>query len=182
MSAHSLARRYATALFDVATPAGTAERAGRDLAALAALISEHEDLAKVFEAPAIPASVKTAMMTALLNAAGEVSVEVKRLMLLLAERGRLNLLSDVAASYAEAMMHARRVVQAEVVSAVPLSDASRAALTAALGRATGSEIKMTERVDAAILGGVVARVGSVVFDGSVTRQLERLRDQLMANA
>ena len=111
MSAHSLARRYATALFDVATPAGTAERAGQDLAALAALICRPRGLSKVFEAPAIPASVKTAMMTALLNAAGDVAVEVKRLMLLLAERGRLNLLPDVAASYADNLMHARRVVR-----------------------------------------------------------------------
>lgn len=182
MSAHSLARRYATALFDVATPAGTAQRAGQDLAALAALISEHEELVKVFEAPAIPANVKTAMMAALLDAAGDVAVEVKRLLLLLAERGRLTLLPEVAASYADHLLHARRIMPAEVVSATPLSQESRAALVAALGRATGSEIVMTERVDEAILGGVVARVGSVVFDGSVTRQLERLREKLMADA
>lgn len=182
MSAHSLARRYATALFDVTTPAGTAARAGEDLAALAALISEHKELVKVFEAPAIPASVKTAMMSALLGAAGDVAVEVKRLLLLLAERGRLNLLPQVAASYADNLLHARRVIPADVVSAAPLSDESRSALVAALGRATDSEIVMTERVDQALLGGMVARVGSVVFDGSVARQLERLRDKLLADA
>jgi len=57
-----------------------------------------------------------------------------------------------------------------------------AALVQALGRATGSDVTMSEQVDPAIIGGVVARVGSVVFDGSVTRQLERLRDRLRAEA
>jgi F-type H+-transporting ATPase subunit delta len=65
---------------------------------------------------------------------------------------------------------------------VPLVGGSRAALAAALGRATGSAVTITERVDPGILGGVVARVGSLVFDGSVTHQLEKMRQKLLAEA
>jgi len=88
------------------------------------VISEHDELVKVFEAPAIPASVKTAMMAALLNAAGDVAVEVKRL-LLLCGAGSAEPAADVAASYADNLLHARRVMPAEVVSARPLSVESR---------------------------------------------------------
>jgi F-type H+-transporting ATPase subunit delta len=64
------------------------------------------------------------------------------------------------------------------VTAHPLTDGPRAAIVAALGRATGAEVTMTERVDPGLVGGLVARVGSLVFDGSVTRQLERMRQTL----
>jgi F-type H+-transporting ATPase subunit delta len=182
VSAQSLARRYATALFDVATRNGTAERAAEDLARLAGVITGHDDLMKAFETPAIPVTAKTTMLSALLKAAGDPAPEVGRLLMLLAERGRMGLLADVAAMYADAMLQSRRVVPADVVTAAPMSEATRSALVAALGRATGTEVVMTERVDSTILGGVVARVGSVVFDGSVSRQLERLRHKLLADA
>ena len=68
------------------------------------------------------------------------------------------------------------------MTAVPLADDSRAALAAALGRAAGAHVTMTERVDPSIIGGVVAKVGSVVFDGSVTTQLARMRQKLVAES
>jgi F-type H+-transporting ATPase subunit delta len=79
-------------------------------------------------------------------------------------------------------MAARNVVTAEVTTAVPLSDAHRTALAAALGKAVDREVTVTERVDPSIIGGVIARVGSVVFDGSVTRQIERMHETLVAGA
>jgi F-type H+-transporting ATPase subunit delta len=73
----------------------------------------------------------------------------------------------------------RRVVTAELTTAMPLPDSQRATLVAALGRAAGAEVALTERVDPALIGGVVARVGSVVFDGSVLTQIERMRRRLI---
>ena len=95
---------------------------------------------------------------------------------MLADRDRLALLPPVAAAFAERLMDAKRLAQADVVTAVPLTAASRAALADALGRASGKSVTMTERVDPAIIGGVVARIGTFVYDASVAGQLERLRD------
>ena len=107
---------------------------------------------------------------------------MSRLLGLLADRDRLAMVADVADAFGERVMKAKRIVPAEVVTAVPLGEASRAALTAALGRAAGAEVTMTERVDPAIIGGVIAKVGSVVFDGSVTTQLARMKQKLVAES
>lgn len=181
MSERTVARRYAAALFDVVHATGEAVRAGEELAALANTIDDHAELRQVFETPTVPIAVKTAIMEALLDAAGGVSPEVTRLLVMLAERNRVGVLRDVQAAYAQRLLAAQRVVPAEVVTATPLSDASRSALSRALGAATGGDIRLTERVDPAIVGGVIARVGSLVFDASVTRHLERLREQLITN-
>lgn len=178
MSARSVARRYAVALFDVAQKAGAEERAGQDLAELARTIGGHAELGRVLASPAVPAGVKRTVLTALMDASGITSGEVRRMVAMLADRDRLGLMPDLAAAFAERLMDARQIVRADVVTAVPMSAANRVALAAALGRASGKTVTMTERVDPSIVGGVVARVGTFVYDGSVTRQLERLREQL----
>ena len=181
MSDRSAARRYAAALFDVARKAGHMDRAAEELQALVGTVQGHDELRRVLETPAIPAQVKKEIISSVLKAAGGYSDEVSRLVLMLAERDRLSLLGQVQAVYAERLLEERKIVPAEVVTASPLSDANRAALSKALGAATGSEVRLTERVDPEIVGGVIARVGSLVFDGSVTRQLERLRQKLATN-
>ena len=182
MSARTLAKRYAAALFDVTHKAGTDERAGRDLVATASLIADHDDLRRVVETPTIPPQIKKAVLTAVLSAAGDVSPEVERMLGLLADRDRLALVREVARAFSERLMQAQRIVPAEVVTAVPLSDGARTALTHALAKAAGAQVTLTERIDPAIIGGVVAKVGSVVFDGSITRQLERMGQRLRTEA
>ena len=181
MSDRSVARRYAAALFEVARKAGHTDRAGEELLALVGIIEGHDELRRVLESPAIPAPVKKEIISSLLKASGGVSEEISRLVLMLAERDRLGVLNQIQTVYAARLLEEKKIVPAEVVTASPLSDENRAALTRALGSATGSEVRLTERVDPAIVGGVIARVGSLVFDGSVTRQLERLRQKLATN-
>jgi F-type H+-transporting ATPase subunit delta len=181
VSDRSVARRYASALFDVAGKTGRTDRAGEELAAIARAVESHAELQQIFETPAVPAATKKAIVTAVLESAGGVSDEITRLMTMLAERDRLSILPELQQAYADRLLVARRVVPAEVVTAAPLTDVSRAALSKALGAATGSQVTLTERVDPAIVGGVIAKVGSLVFDGSVTRQLERLRQKLATN-
>jgi F-type H+-transporting ATPase subunit delta len=172
------ARRYAGALFEVVSKSGDPARAGRDLKAVSTLFSDHADLQRALTSPAVPASRKRAVLVSVLQAAGGVGPEVTRMLELMAERDRLALVADTAAAFDERTREADRVVPAEVVTAVPLSDAQRASLQAAIAKAAGLDVALSARVDPAIIGGVVARVGSIVFDGSVTRQLERLKQQL----
>lgn len=181
MSASSTARRYAAALFDVVRKTGSEERAGRELSDIARLFASHAELSRLLGSPAIPAGVKRNIVAKIMDAAGEVSPEVRRMIDMLADRDRLAHLPAAAAAFSERLLEAQRVVRAEVVTAVPLDDANRAALTGALAKATGKTVTISEKVDPAIVGGLVARVGSVVYDASVTRQLERIREKLTAN-
>jgi F-type H+-transporting ATPase subunit delta len=135
-------------------------------------------LSRALTSPAIPVTVKRDIVLAVIDAVGSVPVEVRRMMAMLAERDRLAELPELAAAFSDQLMDANRVLRADVVTAVPLSDASRAALTATLGRATGKSVTLHERVDPSIIGGVIARVGSFVYDASLTRQLDRMREQL----
>lgn len=181
MSARSVARRYAAALFDVTRRGGNHERAGQDLAAIARTIAEHAELSRILGSPAIPPAVKRTIVASLLDAAGDLSVEVRRVVSLLADRDRMGLLGEVASAFQERLREENKEVHAEIVTAVPLRAESRAALGDALSRATGRRVTVAERIDPAIVGGVIARVGSTVYDASVTRQLERLRERLQGD-
>ena len=178
MTAQAVARRYAAALFDVTRRARSEDRAAHDLSELARLIGEHAELGRVVASPAVPAAAKSAVLLGIMDAAGMTSAEVRRLIALLADRGRLAVIPDLSAAFADRLMEADRVVRADVVTAVPLTEASRAALADALGRASGKTVTMAERVDPAIIGGVVARMDTFVYDGSVARQLERIKERL----
>ena len=178
MSTGRSARRYAAALFDVTQKTGTAEAAGQSLNQLRDLIAGHQELSRALASPALPVSVKRDIVLAVLDAAGGAPAEVRRMMAMLTERDRLSALPELAALFGARLMEANKVVRADVVTAVPLSDPSRAALSAAIGRATGKSVSITERVDPAIIGGIIAKVGSFVYDASLTRQLERMREQL----
>jgi len=182
MSARAVAHQYAQALYDVARQNRQAERVGRELTEFAALITSHAELRRVLESTAIPAARKRAVVQALLDAAPETSPEVQRLLLLLADRHRLMLLDQIAAAVAERVMDAGRVMKAELTSATPLDEAARREIVAALSQAVGRELAVTERVDPALIGGMVARVGSLIFDASVARHLERLRERLLTES
>jgi F-type H+-transporting ATPase subunit delta len=182
MTPRGVARRYAAALFDVAAKAEVLDAVERDLTDFVDALSSHDELRRVFDAPAIAPQKKRAVVDALIAASAPVQPEVARLLRLLADRGRLMLLADIGEAFGERLMERRRVVSAEVVAASPLGDARKAALAEALGRVTGRTVLVAERVDPSIIGGVIARVGSVVFDGSVTRQIERMREQLRRDA
>jgi F-type H+-transporting ATPase subunit delta len=179
MIVRAISRRYAVALFDVLGHHGDLDRAGRDLAAFSRLVTGHAELQKTLETPAVPPSKKRAIVEAILQHA-EVMPEVRRLLLLLADSARLALTAEIAQAFADRLMELRRVVPAEVVTAAPLDQQKREAIAAALGHATGTEVRLSERVDPEIVGGLIARVGSLVFDGSITRQVERMRERLRA--
>jgi F-type H+-transporting ATPase subunit delta len=182
MSARSAARRYAAVLFEVVNKSGDVVRAERDVNAFVDLMAGHAQLQKVLTSPAIPAARKVAVLEHVLDAAGEMTIEVRRLLLMLAERDRLAHLSDVAAAFTARVMDHQKITDAEIVTAAPLQDSNRAALVTKLSEVSGAEVRLKESVDPDILGGLVARVGGVVFDASLTRQLEKMRQRLLAQA
>jgi F-type H+-transporting ATPase subunit delta len=182
MTVRAVARQYALALFDVAQKGRQTDRVGRELTEFAALVASHGELSAVFANTAIPVADKRALVDRLVQALPELSPEVSRLLTLLADHDRLVHLEAIAATFREKAMDADHVVRAELVTAAPIDADVRRRIATSLGSTLGRQVTMTERVDPSLVGGFVARVGSVVFDGSVRRHLERIREKLLAEA
>ena len=182
MTSRAAAARYARALFDVALKEGDVEQAGRDLQAFAQIVAGHDALPKILANPAIPAPKKRALIEQLIARAGSLSPIVAKLLVLLADRDRLVLLSEITAAYQHRLMDHAQVVRAEIVTAVGLPGDRVAALQQGLANVTGRQVQLESRVDPSIIGGAIARVGSTVYDGSVTRQLEKMKETLTAGS
>jgi F-type H+-transporting ATPase subunit delta len=176
------AKRYARALFDVALKETDVEKAYDDLQQFVDVTVRHPVLASIITNPAIPAAKKYGVAKALLDRSRTVSAPVAKLILLLAERDRLVLLPDVAAAYRERLLEHQNVVRGEVTSAMPLDQEKIRALEQGLARTTGRRVLLEPRVDPAIVGGAITRLGSTVFDGSVTTQLEKMKQSLIEGA
>ncbi len=179
MTGRSVATRYARALFDVALSEGDLQQVSRDVGGFSALIASNEELARVLSNPAIPVQRKRAVVNELIARVGALSPIVSKLLVLLAERDRLVLLPEIVRTYENRLMDHAQVVRAELVTAVALPSERLQALQQGLARATRRTVQMENRVDPSILGGAVAKVGSTVYDGSVTTQLAKLKQQLV---
>jgi F-type H+-transporting ATPase subunit delta len=172
------AGRYARALLDVATKEGAdLETIGRELDEFLTFFAEQPALAHVLLNPAVPSPRKRAAMEQIAARSGFTPI-VAKLLVLLADRDRLALLRDVAAIYHEALADRQNVVRADVTSAEPLSQERIEAIEKTLSAVTGKRVSMTTSVNQDILGGVVARVGSTVYDASLATQLKKIRDRL----
>jgi F-type H+-transporting ATPase subunit delta len=101
---------------------------------------------------------------------------------LLAERDRLVLLPDLLAAFRDRLLDYQNVVRAEVTTAVPLDGGRTAAIERSLAQATGRNVALTTRVDPALVGGLVARIGSTVYDASIVTQLQKLKQRLADTA
>jgi len=177
MSTRSSATRYARALFDVALQEGSLERADQDLTTFATLLQQHDDLQRVLTTPAIPAARKRAVLQDLLPKLS-FSTPVAKLLLLLAERDRLTLFPDLVDVFRQHLMEHQQVIEAEITTAAPLAPEQQAELQRQLSTVTGRRVTMTAKVDPAIIGGIVTRIGTTVYDGSLASQLTKMRDQL----
>ena len=177
MSTRTSAARYARALLDVVIKEADPEQVEQELVAFAGLLEAHPELDKALTNPAVPVSGKRGIVESLASRA-QMSPPARKLLLLLADRDRLALVSDVVVVYRERLMEHRQVVRAEVTTAVPLSPESAAQLERRLADVTGRRVTMTTSVDPALIGGAVARVGSTVYDGSIATQLDKVRERL----
>jgi F-type H+-transporting ATPase subunit delta len=181
MTSRAAATRYARALFDVVLREGDVQRVDTELSSFSALVSANAPLHRALTNPAVPTPRKRAAVEALLKKVGDLTPALGKLLLMMAERDRLPLLPEMAEAYRERLMQHLNVLRAEVTTAVPLAEERRRALERSLATATGRTVTLTARVDPAIIGGAVTRVGSTVYDGSVIRQLARLQEQLQTS-
>ena len=177
MTLQAIARRYASALFDVTKKNNTLDAAQAGLASIAERVAGSPELAAAVASAGVPPQKKLALAQAL-AAQLNVPQEIQRLIAALGDRDRLGLIADVASAFDAKVREEKQILRADVTTAVPLSPERSAALAASLGKALGGTVTIDEHVDPSIVGGVVAKVGSLVFDGSVTRQLELMKSEL----
>lgn len=180
MKADAALNRDARALFDVAERAGAADRVGAELEALTGALASDHAVARVLSGAAIP----PAKMVEVVRAVGErlgLSHTVQQLLELLADRRQLGRLPGLAAAYRARLLDRRNIMEAEVTTAVALPPERVNALASRLGEVTGKDVRLQAHVDSTIIGGVVTRIGSTVYDGSVTGQLTRMRQKLVEN-
>jgi F-type H+-transporting ATPase subunit delta len=174
----SVARRYARALFGIGVDAGNYETLGREIDDLAGLLSASSELRNALENPVFKLDEKRAVLEQILPRVTP-TAEVRRFILLLLDRRRLVLLPAIARAYRDlADAHAGRV-RARVTSAEPLSAAAVEGVRRALAQRTGKQVIVETDVDPELIGGIVARVGDLVLDGSVRTQLADLRTKLV---
>ncbi len=172
-----LAMRYATAAFDLAAEERSLDRLAADLAVLKSLLSRSSDLLQLVRSPVISRERQSAGMEAVLMRAGAVAL-TRKLILLLAQKRRLFILSDVIASFEQLLARHRGEIAAEVTSARDLSAPETAELKRILKDRFGREPRLTTHVDPSLLGGIVLRVGSRMIDSSLRGKLEALRARM----
>jgi F-type H+-transporting ATPase subunit delta len=177
MSSRASAARYAKALFDVALKEADPAQLERDLAAFATLLSSSAELSVALTNPGVPV-VKKQSLTDALATRLNVASPVRKLLGLLAERDRLSLVPDLLALYRDRLQDYQQIVRAEVTTAAPLPAERAEQIQARLAQITGQRVDVTASVDPSIIGGMVARIGSTVYDGSVATQLAKIRQRL----
>jgi F-type H+-transporting ATPase subunit delta len=173
----SIARRYAKALFGLAVETGKVEAWATALLALQQVIDGSPDLQDVLSNPVYSREQRRSVVEGL-GAALSLDAEPRSALFLLGDRNRLAYLPAIVTTFRDlADAHLGRV-RARVTSAVPLEEADARAIAEKLSQATKATVLLERAVDTGILGGVVAQVGSLVYDGSIRTQLETLRQQL----
>jgi F-type H+-transporting ATPase subunit delta len=172
-------RGYAQALLSIAEAEGVLDRVQDELYAFAKSVERHADLREALTDDALPSERKKAVIDELI---GERAHPLTATLVgFLVDAGQARRIGAIAEELArEAAQRSERTL-AEVSVAVPLTDAQRSKLADALGKATGHPVQLKVVVDPAVIGGVIARVGDEVFDGSVASRLAEARQYLIGS-
>jgi F-type H+-transporting ATPase subunit delta len=171
-------RGYAEAMYSIAEAEGELEPVEEQVYAFAKMVEKRAKVREALIDPELPNENKRNLIAEVLGErANPVAVN---LLGMLVEQGRARDIGRIAESLAEVAAERRQQVLAEVRSAVPLTDAQRRRLAAALSSATDRKVEVKVIVDPDLVGGVVARVGDVIFDGSIRSRLDEAKQHLTA--
>jgi F-type H+-transporting ATPase subunit delta len=178
MSIETVARRYATALADVVIPKGEAAEVKVELTAWEEMMTGSPMLHEVFRNPTIAYEKKRTILEKLLDRTKVGRTTANFLQILLMNQ-RLAELPQVNAKFAQLLDERAGMIAADVTTARPVADDTKAALSAKLGTMTGKKVKLNFDTDAELIGGMVTRIGSTVYDGSVKSQLAAVREKMI---
>jgi F-type H+-transporting ATPase subunit delta len=180
VSIETVARRYAAALADVVTKTGDAQSVQTELKVWETMMTSNAQLREVFSNPAIAHKSKENLLENLIEKSKPSKTAANFLRVLL-QNHRLTEISEINDRFTSVLEERSGGVKASVTSARPLSDAEKAELQANLEKLTGKRVSAKFETDENIIGGVIARIGSTVYDGSVKTKLEELKQQMIGN-
>lgn len=173
----SLARRYARAVIAIGVESKNLDKIGSDLRVLAAAMKESEELVTVLTNPSIRRADRKRVLEGLLDHI-KAQPQTHNLIFLLLDGERLGYVPSIAREVAAMIEERAGRVTAEVTSARPLDKKDLDQIAKALEKLSGKKVTITKQEDPELLGGVVAKLGDVVYDGSLRTQLRTLRDEL----
>ena len=177
MSTNAIAKRYAKALVQLGSEAGTVDSFNTELSRFSMLLSASAEVRVVFANPAYGIESKSEILKEL-AAKMQLSPYVSNLLMLLLERGRISVLPQIAESYSKFADELSGVIRPTLTSGLPLEEGQIAEIKAALEKSTGKKVELKVEIDPSLIGGVVTKIGDKVFDGSVRTQLARIQDTL----
>jgi len=182
MTLSAVAARYANALADIVTANGSVlspQDAVAELRGFEAILSQSQDLREALHTPAIAGSRKKAVIGRIADLLKLSRISRNFLLVLIGHR-RIVLLGEILSAFEIVLDERMGYIRAEIASASPLGEAQRAQIHAELEKLTGKRIRTAYSVDASLIGGVTAKVGSTMYDGSVRGSLESLNRRLTA--
>ena len=174
MANRASSKRYAQAVFEIASEAGEMERWQSDLEKMVQTVKD-EDIRRFLESPKIHFEAKSKLLSEHVKG---VNPLVLNLVLMLISRGRLNIIGEIADEYQRLLRSSRGVELAEVTTAVPLSKEDEQKLARQLGRIVGQKIEIKADINPGIIGGFTARIGDRLLDGSTRGKLAALKKEL----
>jgi F-type H+-transporting ATPase subunit delta len=174
----TVSRRYAKALLSLGKEDGKYAEYGEELRGFAQLVGQEPDLRNALLNPIYGMEERRKVLVQVLELL-QISPLVSNFIKLLFDKHRLNAVAGISQSYQELVDALENVSRAQVTAAIPLDEAVQGRLRQTLEKLTGTKVIMNVQEDPAILGGIVARVGDLVFDGSVRTQLTTLKESLM---
>jgi F-type H+-transporting ATPase subunit delta len=180
MSIETIARRYASALADVVLKTGETEIVKSELTSWNQMMTSNGELLEAFRNPAIAHLSKEKVLESLLEKAKPSKTTASFLRILL-RNGRLTELTEINERFAAVLAERRGEVTAQVTSARPLGESEKSEIKANLEKLTGKRVKLNFETNENMIGGVVTRVGSTIYDGSVKTQLENLKQQMIGS-
>ncbi len=177
MKAEMVAKRYAKALYDLAKEEGLESKIGQELEQITLIIEKSAEFSAVVESPLYDINLKKQILADII-ARASISAYVANLLNLLLEKDRFMHVADIRTAYMEMLDAASGKIKAVVTSAVDLSEAQQQRIAEALSRAVNKEVAVDVSVDPAIIGGVIADIQGMIYDGSVRTQIAKLKQGL----
>ncbi len=174
MARRIYARRYSQAVFNIALERNELDRWQSDLRKIASL-GEDAAFIALLENPKVRFEDKAGLLSERL---GDINPLALNLVYLLVTRGRLSMAGDIAGEYQRLLDSYRGIEQAEVITAIPLDDEDRQRLEEHLGAVVGKKVVLKLKVDSSLIGGIIARIGDKLLDGSTHSKLMALRNEL----
>lgn len=177
MRSHAVARRYARALFSIATESSSIPAMRGELAKIAALFEDHAELKQALFRPLHPVAERRAVLRGVCDRVNS-SATLRNFLTFLVDQRRIVDYDAIRSEFGRLADEAAGLVRAEVIAASALDERQVERLRNALATQTGRQIELEVRVDPDLIGGAIAMVGGRVFDGSLRTQLTQLRNTL----